>query len=114
MSEWQVHAACAVIGGLFAAGVGFGGAKLYRKLDRIEHWSGVRDALTVAAIWVFAVAAAGAAGATYGHEALDQPWQIGGLWGACGGILSPSAFGPLRDAVIRAGVRVLDAAKPRS
>ena len=113
MSDWMVYAGCVVIGVLFGWGVGGGGAKVYRQLDAIEHWSGVRDALTVAAIWVLAVVIAGGAGAVYGHEStvMSNSWRVGALWGAGGGILSPSAFAPLRDAVVRAGVRLADTVK---
>ena len=102
---WIIYAGCVLIGIVFGGGAGFSGAKLYKQLDDVENWGPVRDALTVAAIWVLAVALSGGAGAAYGYESatMGNSWVVGALWGAAGGIIAPVAFKPLRSAAVRAG-----------
>lgn len=99
--EWvTIYAGCVLTGVIFGGALSAGGSWLYNRLDRENDWGVLHDTLTIAAITVGAVVVSSGIGAVYGYESADMgnSWQIGAIWGAAGGVLSPWLFRPLRVA----------------
>ena len=89
--------------------------QLHKRLERdvgdLPRWA---DVLVIVGSWLLGIAAAVVAGAVLGREADGLTWQIGAVWGGCGGVVGPQMWPSVRRLTVSAARRRLGIDAPPS